>query len=572
MRMRACFFLLASMGILGAVGSAAWAESWPLELKRFDEGNRSNARLDHLYRASYPQHFFVQKIKDPKGKLRFVGGEQTEATFKKIVKKEPKYASDRPFRGVAKLGGQEFAFVIDAVPPPKAEAKETKPEVKEAKPEEKKKVEPPAANKDSSLGQWVGKLLTTTPPPTSPKKPETEPVTRYNRLYFDFNHNGDLTDDKPIESKQEGESNIRGMREYVAIQFPRIELPLEMDGVKLDYAFFLQGASISSSSFSYVTVSITPAAYREGDITLDGKKHHVALLDFNSSGRFDDAIGLHKNVHGSMGQLYPQQGDVLLIDPGDKQSQNESPYDLTGSRSRLNVSKTVNIDGRLYELKITPAGDKITLTPSTVAMGSVKNSNDDFQAMIYGDLGFLSIRGTKGQAVAVPEGEWKLLSYSITRQPPPKPKEPEKKKEPEKQKASKEGTTNTLSQWLGAAIKSYLGDSDIEEEEVGVLSIVSAQATADYKAVKVVKGETVELPFGPPYKPVVTTPLQESFKTLKHENLKQMRQIPLELSLVGSAGEVCTNLSIKGRRPPKPSFTITNAKGEVVQQGNFEYG
>ena len=35
--------------------------------------------------------------------------------FGKIVKKEPaKYVSEKPFRGVATLGGQQFAFVLDA--------------------------------------------------------------------------------------------------------------------------------------------------------------------------------------------------------------------------------------------------------------------------------------------------------------------------------------------------------------------------------------------------------------------------------------------------------------------------
>ena len=67
-----------------------------------------------------------------------VAGTDQEA-FTKIVKKESKYVSESPFRGVAKLGGQEYAFALD---------------VKDAK----------------SKG--------------------------YNRLYFDFNHNGDLTDDK----------------------------------------------------------------------------------------------------------------------------------------------------------------------------------------------------------------------------------------------------------------------------------------------------------------------------------------------------------------------------------------
>jgi hypothetical protein len=28
----------------------------------------------------------------------------------------------------------------------------------------------------------------------------------------------------------------------------------------------------------------------------------------------------------------------------------------------------------------------------------------------------------------------------------------------------------------------------------------------------------------------------------------------------------------QGGRPAKPEFTITDPKGEVVQQGNFEYG
>ena len=44
------------------------------------------------------------------------------------------------------------------------------------------------------------------------------------------------------------------------------------------------------------------------------------------------------------------------------------------------------------------------------------------------------------------------------------------------------------------------------------------------------------------------------------------------MSLVGSAGEVCTNMMVDGGRPAKPEFTITDPKGKVVQQGSFEYG
>ena len=83
------------------------------------------------------------------------------------------------------------------------------------------------------------------------------------------------------------------------------------------------------------------------------------------------------------------------------------------------------------------------------------------------------------------------------------------------------------------------------------------------------KDQTVELPFGPPYKPEVTGfPMNMRMADGK----QQPQQMRLQLSLVGSAGEICTNMTVDGGRPTKPKFTITDPKGETVQQGNFEYG
>ena len=67
-----------------------------------------------------------------------------EAEFKKIVEKEPeKYVSERPFRGVARLASKPYAF---------------------------------------GAGQ------------------EAESSEGYDRLYFDLNGDGDLTDDKPLDA------------------------------------------------------------------------------------------------------------------------------------------------------------------------------------------------------------------------------------------------------------------------------------------------------------------------------------------------------------------------------------
>ncbi len=52
----------------------------------------------------------------------------------------------------------------------------------------------------------------------------------------------------------------------------------------------------------------------------------------------------------------------------------------------------------------------------------------------------------------------------------------------------------------------------------------------------------------------------------------QAEEVDLAMELVGAGGEKCTNMLVKGGRPGKPEFTITDPKGKVVQQGSFEYG
>ncbi len=70
------------------------------------------------------------------------------------------------------------------------------------------------------------------------------------------------------------------------------------------------------------------------------------------------------------------------------------------------------------------------------------------------------------------------------------------------------------------------------------------------------------MPFGPPYKPVVTVA----------SGAPGQRQVSLGLSVVGAAGEVCNNMMVDGKRPDKPEFTITTADGKEVEKGKFEYG
>jgi hypothetical protein len=558
-----------------AAASFTRAETCSLELKRLEPPGRSGvvfAASDYLLRATYPQHIFVPIVREGSNapRIMFPGNDQGAAAFKRIVTKEPKYACDQPVRGVFKLGSRDYAFALDYVPP-KEEADKAKAEAKseETKPEAAKK---PAkdAKKDSAIGALSSKIEEATPLPEPARS--APKATPYNRLYFDFNHNGDLTDDKPVEALPAQNLNrfaFGAGQSYVQLQFPRIDVTLDVEGTPVQYAFFLQGMVQTSSSFSYASISLNAAAYREGDITLEGKKRHVVLLDFNSNGRFDDEIKINKNIVTPNRQLYPEQGDRLLIDPNASSAMLGSPYDITSGKDRFGVAKLVNIDDKLYDMKVSPAGDRLTLTPSSVPLGKVTNPHGKFHAVIYGDQGFLQIHGEKGAAVPVPEGEWKLLSYTIDMTGATEPSKPEGKPEKGKPEAKKQaGANKSLIEALAATAEKFLAGS-VPAGTPYRNSVVSAQATAAYKAVTVSKDQTVELPFGPPYKPEVTGFPMGMRMVDKKQRIEQMR---LQLSLVGSAGEICTNMTVDGGRPAKPKFTITDPKGEIVEQGNFEYG
>ena len=471
-------------GLLVAAGGAG-AQTVDLEWKRLEPVDRTKIALpaEHLYRMARPQNFLMR-----------TGNEKatsaSAANFWKVITKEPaKYRSDHPFRGVAKLGSSQYGFVIDT---------------EDAKSHE------------------------------------------YNRLYFDLNHNGDLTDDKVVEGKGPDAKVPAGYRWY---QFPRVELSVDCEGTKTDYAFFLTVSSAGlnyvggaySSAGPYPTASLQAAGYREGRIELGGKTRRVVLIDFNSNGRFDDRIKINQTFLG----VIPTYGDILLLDPEPESEEYRRNFDLTENQ----VAKLVAIDGELYDLEISPGGDKLTLAPTATKVGYVTLPSDGFRAAVFSDEATLKISGDKSERVPLPPGEWKLISYAIDltgRSDPGKAKA----------EAEKKSLLVVLSDALVGGTGFGAGSSALRTTRL------SARAGDDSKPFKVTAGETAALPFGPPFAPVVTT----------SRPLEAGQTASLGLTLVGSGGEICSGLTVDGNRPAAPEFTISTPDGEEVDRGDFEYG
>ncbi len=554
---RNVFFALGAISLFLTLGTPTQAETCDLELKLLepeDSSNASSESPEYLYRQTYPQSFYRQMNVDAKGKVTFVGNEESVEKFKKQVKKEPKYNAKQPFFGVAKIGSQEYLFVFDSAVATPSEDK--KAEKKEVAKEEKGKKEVEAAKQESkrkSFSEWMsaallGETVNSNDAPKSDNalKPDVKSV-KLERLYFDLNRNGDLTDDKVLEGKISHESSSSEYAMY-NLTFPRIETTIDVAGSSVKTAFFVSLDSQASSNFNYDSASINAGAYRIGEITLDGKKRRVVLTDTNSNGLFNDEFGVLQNVQGAEDQVYPQQGDSMLIDPGRPSVENAmSPYDLSELDCRYNVGKIVSIDGRYYEMSVSPAGDKLSLEPSKIALGAITNPNEEYVALIYCDKGLLKIKGKKDVPVAVPEGEWKLLSCEIIKREKPKPLDPPK--------------IEAKDSSLAKAFKQFVYSQSKSKQNEKLPSIVSADGTAKYRAVKVEKGKTSVMPFGPPYKPTVTA-----------IRFGGQPDFQLTMTLVGSAGEICGSMICFNRRPGVPHFEITDPKGKVVEQGDFEYG
>ncbi len=511
-RPRFLFRVMLAAAVLAVAGDLR-AETSALQMKRIEAppvGQGYTSPTDYLYRATRPQHFFMQ-LGMPSG-LRLARPDQGAEQFDQIVNKQPdEYVSPHPFRGVAKLGTEQYAFVVDwkaAESDPSADASDSEDQP-----------EPPS----QSLGG-------------------------YARLYFDLNHNGDLTDDGVIEAASQREAESSSARYWLSY-FPRVDLTLRADGTEYDYSFLLYVSVRESETLSYASASLSAAAYREGEITLNGRSRRVVLIDFDSNGRFDDQFKIREESDTPSEQVYAEYGDVLLLDPPSEAAGYSSPYDPTTSDYRHFMSKLINVDGRYHETEVTAAGDKLTMTPSSAPLGYVTNANDGFRAALYSDKGFVEVSGGQSEPVAVPEGDWKLLSYTIdqTRTQEAEQKDPDKEKE-------EVSLLNTLAKALSGA-----GQSAARARPR--YTVISARATRGYEAVEVRAGKTVALPFGPPYKPIVKVAGRSSEGT-----------VLLAMSLVGSGGEVCSSLVVDGGRPKPPEFTITTPDGEEVERGKFEYG
>ena len=174
----------------------------------------------------------------------------------------------------------------------------------------------------------------------------------------------------------------------------------------------------------------------------------------------------------------------------------------------------------------------MTLEPSSIPVGYVTNANKGYRAIVYGEQGFLKIVADESGKAPLPAGEWKLASYTIDRTVTEEPAKAEGAQDQAKPGQGMGSLFDALRRLIGGSAPSV---SPVQPR----YNMVSARGKQDCSgSSRVTEGQTVELPFGEPYRPVVTIGYREGAE-----------KASLSMSLVGSAGEVCTNMIVNGGRP-----------------------
>ena len=363
-----------------------------------------------------------------------------EDNFKDVVKREPaRYVADHPLRGTVKLGSKFYGFVLD--------------------------------HKD---GKSKG----------------------YDRLYFDLNGNGDLSNATPVDAFEPKAPQGQSPGGAPASEFPRVDLTIDVDGEKLDYGFFFQAGVSGQEKDGSAYALLRSAVYRRGEIALEGKMRKIVVLDNNSNGRFDNVTAFAADIHGSDGQIYATYGDVLVLEaePGAA----AKPPPPRGQRKQF-LGKTNRIGGKFYELKVSPLGDDVTCALSLMPVGRIATSLPRCNLEIVGDGGHFALDLEKSRPVEIPAGYWRVLTYTLTTTG---------WKDPAKGKAAK---------------KTEEGDAGESSPSPAGPSTLSARGTQSGPSLEVEPNRTAMLKIGPPYKLRVTVSVRSATSEEQSEKAADSR-------------------------------------------------
>jgi hypothetical protein len=343
----------------------------------------------------------------------------------------------------------------------------------------------------------------------------------YNRLFFDANGNKDLTDDPIIIA------NISSSNQSLKVAyFPAMDMEYVLDGVKISYSFKAMIYNMGSEKPAKLKELDTKNIHwrlnlnccYQGELTINDKKLYVTLGDTNCNGRFGDQFTI-ENFNADMRYPLYSNGDYLYLSKSQMLDHNDGAI----------LGDQIILDGICYNVKIDIPQKKMALIPKTGKMGELILPTPVERIALYteDELHLINAYFTE-KSLTLPQGSYKLLSYSVIR----------------------------------------------EDEQTDKWRL-NAAGTSAGPVVVVSDGQKAKLAMADPFIPLIDIPV----------SLRARSSVRMQFNVEGAGKELVSELShfagnktkiiLSERyptRPKEPMYKILSSEGEVIEQGSFEYG
>jgi hypothetical protein len=349
----------------------------------------------------------------------------------------------------------------------------------------------------------------------------TRRAAYYDRIYFDANGNGDLTDDPVVKGKADSEAF--GLLKFSA--FDPVEMPIAGTSEPLRFRFGIDSLRTTRAGGEvYPSLMLHADSFRVGKFEAGGQSYRVAVVDANSDG----SIGQRSAPSGNMDSIV---GDVIYV--------TASPAFAT--RDKHSLPGLLAIRGDTFEVDIDTTRSRLLLEPLTGETGALRLPDSPPQRMhlLPAEGGATVLAVDPAQEIRLPAGTYRLAGYTAWRR---------NESGAEWQlDADGHGCSPTLVA-AGASVAFAAGEP--------YQGFVTARKTSKPS------GGFFGMLFGAPHKPA----LELSFK------------------LKGAGGEVieairCTDrgtssgaVRLSSGRPKAPTYKLVKADGELVASGSFAYG
>jgi hypothetical protein len=346
----------------------------------------------------------------------------------------------------------------------------------------------------------------------------------FTRMYFDSDHDGDLTDEKPIDGMVRRPLPAPA---YLTTDFPPVDMMITIKGTDIPYCFrpTVTGLKRRESLSEVVDAQFTGeiAGIFCGSFQVDAHRYTLTLNDRNGNGWFDDCGPVLDRVGFQEPAVIRFGGDMAYLTEGD----------MLDPSDGMPLGNLLFLHDRLFGIKVDIGGEKIILTEIKKSLAPLKIPLKVERLALYEKNSRRSLMAfrPKDNIIMLPTGNYRLLQYQALR-----------------------------------------------TDEQGDLWRLAAGGTQNSPAVLVAPNRDSHLSLGEPYLPLIYVP---------PASLRPSGGFSLLFYMEGAGREIFTDLSHiagiktktplsnkpgKGDRPLEPSYTIVKPDGEIVARGSFGYG